>query len=66
MFQNEKYYLRSLGEDSRADVADIRRDFPELSSDVIFPSLFAAECFFSSVLRISSRGVQLWTHYDVR
>jgi len=63
--QDEKYYLRSIGEDYRADVADIQRDFPELSSDVIFPSLFDADCFFSSVLRISSRGVQLWTHYDV-
>lgn len=63
--KEEKYYLRSLGEDSRADVADIRRDFPELSADVSFPPLFDPERFFSSVLRISSPGVQLWTHYDV-
>jgi len=63
--KEEKYYLRSIGEDSRADVADIRRDFPELSDDITFPALFDAERFFSSVLRISSRGVQLWTHYDV-
>lgn len=65
MSQDEKYYLRSIGEDSRSDVADIRRDFPELSSDVVFPPLFDVESFFSSVFRISSRGVQLWTHYDV-
>jgi len=65
MFQEEKYYFRSIGEDSRADVADIRQDFPELSPDVIFAPLFDAECFFSSVLRMSSRDVQLWTHYDV-
>jgi len=63
--KDEKYYLRSIGEDSRADIADIHRDFPELSPDVIFPPLFDPECFFSSVFRISSPGVQLWTHYDV-
>jgi len=58
--------MRSIAEDYRGDVADIRRDFPELSSDVVFPPLFDAQCLFSSVLRISSCGVQLWTHYDVR
>jgi tRNA wybutosine-synthesizing protein 5 len=63
--QDEKYYLRSLGEDPRTDVADLRRDFPELCEDIRLPNFFRADDFFSSVFRISSHGVQLWTHYDV-
>ena len=61
----EKYYLRSLGVDARKDVADIRKQFPGLCEDIIFPPLFDTESFFSSVFRISSSGTQLWTHYDV-
>jgi len=63
--KNEKYYLRSLGDDPRSDVADVKRDFPELSRDIYFPNFFSADQFFSSVFRISSCDVQLWTHYDV-
>ena len=66
LFQTEKYYLRSLGEgDPRKTKADIRKDFPELSADVIIPPFFDEDKFFSSVFRISSKGIQLWTHYDV-
>ena len=65
--QTERYYLRSVGsEDAHKQVADIRRDFPELGGDVRFPALFDEDQFFSSVFRIASRGIQLWTHYDVR
>ncbi|XP_019618013.1 PREDICTED: tRNA wybutosine-synthesizing protein 5-like [Branchiostoma belcheri] len=63
--QDEKYYLRSLGEDPRKDVADIRTQFPELADDIIFPEFFAPSQFFSSVFRIGSPSVQLWTHYDI-
>ncbi|CAH1249299.1 TYW5 [Branchiostoma lanceolatum] len=63
--QDEKYYLRSLGEDPRKDVADIRTQFPELADDIIFPEFFSPSQFFSSVFRIGSPGVQLWTHYDI-
>ncbi|XP_078621175.1 tRNA wybutosine-synthesizing protein 5-like isoform X1 [Branchiostoma floridae x Branchiostoma japonicum] len=63
--QDEKYYLRSLGEDPRKDKADIRTQFPELADDIIFPEFFAPSQFFSSVFRIGSPGVQLWTHYDI-
>jgi tRNA wybutosine-synthesizing protein 5 len=63
--KDEKYYFRSLGDDPRNDIADIRKDFSELAPDVHFPEVFEADSFFSSVFRISSRGVQLWTHYDV-
>uniref|UniRef100_A0A8C2NKP6 JmjC domain-containing protein n=1 Tax=Capra hircus TaxID=9925 RepID=A0A8C2NKP6_CAPHI len=62
---DEKYYLRSLGEDPRKDVADIRKQFPLLEGDIKFPKFFREEQFFSSVFRISSPGLQLWTHYDV-
>lgn len=63
--EDEKYYLRSLGEDPRKDVADIRKQFPLLEGDIKFPKFFREEQFFSSVFRISSPGLQLWTHYDV-
>lgn len=63
--EDEKYYLRSLGEDPRKDVADIRKQFPLLEADIKFPNFFKKEQFFSSVFRISSSGLQLWTHYDV-
>ncbi|XP_068926235.1 tRNA wybutosine-synthesizing protein 5 isoform X7 [Petaurus breviceps papuanus] len=63
--REEKYYLRSLGEDPRKDVADIRKQFPLLEGDIKIPEFFEKEQFFSSVFRISSPGLQLWTHYDV-
>ncbi|XP_075009691.1 tRNA wybutosine-synthesizing protein 5 [Calonectris borealis] len=63
--ENEKYYLRSVGEDARKDIADIRKQFPILAEDVQIPEYFEKEQFFSSVFRISSAGLQLWTHYDV-
>ncbi|XP_027721738.1 tRNA wybutosine-synthesizing protein 5 isoform X1 [Vombatus ursinus] len=63
--EDEKYYLRSLGEDPRKDIADIRKQFPLLEGDIKIPEFFEKEQFFSSVFRISSPGLQLWTHYDV-
>ncbi|RNA01362.1 tRNA wybutosine-synthesizing 5 [Brachionus plicatilis] len=63
--ENEKYYLRSLGADDRKDVADIQKDYPELSNEIRYPPLFELENFFSSVFRISSAGLRLWTHYDI-
>ncbi|KAM9548293.1 tRNA wybutosine-synthesizing protein 5 isoform 1-T1 [Guaruba guarouba] len=63
--EDEKYYLRSVGEDVRKDIADIRKQFPTLAEDVQIPEYFEKEQFFSSVFRISSAGLQLWTHYDV-
>ncbi|XP_051704285.2 tRNA wybutosine-synthesizing protein 5 isoform X3 [Oryctolagus cuniculus] len=47
------------------DVADIRKQFPLLEADIKFPNFFKKDQFFSSVFRISSSGLQLWTHYDV-
>ncbi|OWJ99885.1 hypothetical protein Celaphus_00016012, partial [Cervus elaphus hippelaphus] len=48
--EDEKYYLRSLGEDPRKDVADIRKQFPLLEGDIKFPKFFKEEQFFSSVM----------------
>lgn len=62
----EFYYLRSVGFDRRGrDTADIKKQFPNLAGDIRIPDFFDENCFFSSVFRIGSPGVQLWTHYDV-
>ncbi|XP_006816796.1 tRNA wybutosine-synthesizing protein 5-like [Saccoglossus kowalevskii] len=63
--QEEKYYLRSLGDDPRKDVADIKKQYPSLCNDIILPDLFPQDHFTSSVFRIASKGTQLWTHYDI-
>lgn len=63
--EDEKYYLRALGDDPRKDVADIHVQFPELAKDIKFPELFDKDKLFSSVFRIASKGLQLWTHYDI-
>ena len=57
--------MRALGVDPRKDIADFEQDFPELAEDVRIPAFCDKEEKFSSVMRLASRGVQLWTHYDV-
>lgn len=60
------YYLRSIGTDRRGrDVANIADHFPEIAADLVLPDFIDEADFFSSVLRISSKDVQIWTHYDV-
>ncbi|KAM4731459.1 tRNA wybutosine-synthesizing protein 5 isoform 1-T1 [Anableps anableps] len=63
--EDESYYLRSLGEDVRKEPADLSKQFPDLAGDFHIPRFFGPDQFFSSVFRISSCGLQLWTHYDV-
>uniref|UniRef100_A0A4W6FS71 tRNA-yW synthesizing protein 5 n=1 Tax=Lates calcarifer TaxID=8187 RepID=A0A4W6FS71_LATCA len=63
--EDESYYLRSLGEDVRKEPADLSKQFPDLAEDFHIPHFFEPDQFFSSVFRISSCGLQLWTHYDV-
>ncbi|KGL79504.1 tRNA wybutosine-synthesizing protein 5, partial [Tinamus guttatus] len=48
--EDEKYYLRSLGDDPRQDIADIRKQFPVLAEDIQIPEYFEKEQFFSSVM----------------
>eukprot|EP00794_Sanderia_malayensis_P017226 gene17226-18947_t len=63
---DEKYYLRSIASrNPRKDVADIHKDFPQIAGDLNLPSFISEDKFFSSVLRIGSANLQLWTHYDV-
>ena len=47
------------------DIADVSVQFPELIGDIQLPLFFEEGKFFSSVLRVGSAGIQLWTHYDV-
>ncbi len=62
----ERYYLRDVGQDPRGrQVARLDRDFPELAEDFKLDGFFDHDRLFSSVLRISSAGLRLWTHYDV-
>ncbi|XP_037542189.1 tRNA wybutosine-synthesizing protein 5 [Nematolebias whitei] len=63
--EDESYYLRSLGENVRKEPADLNKQFPDLAEDFHVPHFFEPDQFFSSVFRISSCGLQLWTHYDV-
>jgi len=46
------------------DVSDIAVHFPALAADLKVPKVFPKEAFFSSVFRITSPNLQLWTHYD--
>lgn len=63
---NELYYLRSLGSDPRGrEVSNLSAQFPELAKDLKIPEFFDQEDFFSSVIRVSSSGIRLWTHYDI-
>ena len=63
----EKYYLRAVNEeDPRSTPVRLEDDFPSISSDLQLPSsMLPSEQIFSSVLRVSSAGVRVWTHYDV-
>lgn len=54
-----------MGDDPRKDVCDIFKAFPEISGDLRRLNLFDEDKIFSSVFRIASEGLQLWTHYDV-
>ena len=46
-------------------MADFSTDYASLAQDLKLPPLFPEDRYFSSVLRVGSAGVQLWTHYDV-
>lgn len=62
----ERYYLRSVGANPRKEPSQLPDAFPGLAPDVKLPQqLLPEEGHFSSVLRVSSGGLQLWTHYDV-
>lgn len=60
---NTFWYLRSLGDTSHSR-SDLATHFPSLAAELDIPPLFSPETFFSSVFRISSPSLELWTHYD--
>lgn len=64
----EKYYLRSLGRNARVNASNFIVDYPSISNDFKIPEFLIEDSDFkihSSVLRISSPNLTLWTHYDV-
>lgn len=62
----EFYYLRSLGSDPRGrEVANFIEQYPEVAKDLKIPNFFNKDDLFSSVFRVGSPGVRLWTHYDI-
>merc|ERR1719309_516732 len=62
----ERFYLRAVSEDNpRTKPVRLEEDFPSIASDFILPDIIPIDKIFSSVLRISSMGVRVWTHYDV-
>ncbi|XP_040583251.1 tRNA wybutosine-synthesizing protein 5 [Lepeophtheirus salmonis] len=62
----ELYYLRHIGDSPRGERVNFEEDFPELGEDFTFPTtFFPSNKLFSSILRISSPSVRIWTHYDV-
>ena len=67
---SERYYVRTIGDNPRKEVADFPKQFPTLAQDFHFPSFFTgahdlSQGYFSSILRMSSKDIQLWTHYDI-
>ena len=62
------FYLRWVGDDPRGQTkANFHQDFAQLAGDFEIPKnlFFDEDRFFSSVLRISSPGIRVWTHYDI-
>jgi hypothetical protein len=60
-------YLRAVGPNPRKDRADVWRDFKGVAEwlRMSFPTTYVPEHkYFSSVLRLATSGLQLWTHYD--
>ena len=59
-------YLRALGTNARKHVANLEKDWPALAAAFSLPASLGVPTarIFSSVLRVSSPGTRLWTHYD--
>uniref|UniRef100_A0A6G1SFI8 tRNA wybutosine-synthesizing protein 5 n=1 Tax=Aceria tosichella TaxID=561515 RepID=A0A6G1SFI8_9ACAR len=66
---SDSIYLRSTHIDPKAKkAAKIEEDFPAISDDLKPPNFIPFgqdnELYLSSVLRIASANVQVWTHFD--
>jgi tRNA wybutosine-synthesizing protein 5 len=64
---SERYYLRSLGLNPRKEVSNFAAFLPGLSKHFFPPTQFlpANAHIFSSIFRLSSSALSLWTHYDI-
>lgn len=59
-------YLRSVASEKRGKkAANIRDDFPEIADDFIIPEYMSELDIFSTILRISTNNLQVWTHFDL-
>jgi len=64
--REERFYLRAVSEENpRTKPVRLEEDFPTIAADFTLPDIIPSSRIFSSVLRVSSRGVRVWTHYDV-
>ena len=65
--EGEKFYLRAVSEENpRTKPVTLQEDFPSIAQDFSLPAgLLPRQAIFSSVLRVSSGGIRVWTHYDV-
>jgi len=63
----EKYYLRAVSEENpRLKPVSLESDFPTIADDFHLPEdMLPRDRIFSSVLRVSSGQIRVWTHYDV-
>ena len=63
----EKFYLRAVSEENpRTKPVTLQEDFPTIAQDFSLPAgLLPHQAIFSSVLRVSSGDIRVWTHYDV-
>eukprot|EP00898_Chlorokybus_atmophyticus_P004218 jgi/Chlat1/4798/Chrsp31S04824 len=64
----EFLYLRSINANPRKEPSDFAALFPHLAGELSVVRRFVGmlgDKFFSSVLRVGSKGCRLWTHYDV-
>ena len=61
----ENLYLRCLGQDPRKEPADLNKSFPALGEAFKMPQVVDDENVFSTVLRVASNDLMLWTHYDI-
>ena len=71
---NRAMYLRAVGRNFRKDRAAFWKDYPELIGDelpflqpeeFVFGDDTAGRAIHSSVFRVATKRLNLWTHYDV-
>lgn len=66
--EQPRFYFRSIGENARKDVSDIRQTLPELAEDFILPESFsiASKRFFSRLVLLLSSYSHVCFQYFTR